>query len=263
MANFKADSIRQQTLLTVDFVEVLGTDTFEYSLYQLLEREEIVSEFVKQYKNAHSGRKAYPPSMLLRLVFFAYYRGITSSRVIASSCKTDLKFMALAGGEAPHFTTIANFISAYPEAIADVFQKVLLICDESGLIGKEHFAIDGCKLPSDASRQWSGTHKELEKKAQKMRKAARNIIAKHKANDGKPGGDSNKDRDRQSIDTLMANARKIEEFLSENEPRMGRGAWNGSGTINTETGDRGDRRQPQPGPVNIRDSDHGRHRLFQ
>ena len=91
----------------------------------------------------------------------AYYRGITSSRVIASLCKTDLKFMALAGGETPHFTTIASFVSSYPEAIADVFHKVLLVCDESGLIGKEHFAIDGCKLPSDASRQWSGTHEEL------------------------------------------------------------------------------------------------------
>jgi hypothetical protein len=46
-------------------------------------------------------------------------------------------------------------VSAYPDAIADVFQKVLLICDVSGLIGKQHFAIDGCKLPSDASQEWS------------------------------------------------------------------------------------------------------------
>ena len=58
MANFKADNIRQQTLLNVDFLEVLGTDTFEYSLYRLLEREEIVEQFVAQYQNAHSGRKA-------------------------------------------------------------------------------------------------------------------------------------------------------------------------------------------------------------
>jgi len=223
VANFKADNIRQQTLLNVDFLEVLGNDTFEYSLYRLLEREEIVEQFVAQYQNAHSGRKAYPPALLLRIIFYAYYRGVTSSRVIESLCKTDLKFMALAGGETPHFTTIANFVSAYPEAIADVFQKVLLVCDESGLIGKDHFAIDGCKLPSDASKQWSGTHKELKKKAQKMRKAARKIIDKHRSNDGKPGGGGNKDKELQSIDTLIRNAEKIEKFLSENEPRMGQG----------------------------------------
>ena len=224
MGKFRLDNIRQQTFLNVDFLEVIGTHTFEYSLYQLLERDGILSEFIKQYKNDYSGRKAYPPSVLLRVIFYAYYRGITSSRVIASLCKTDLKFMALAGGESPHFTTIANFVSAYPEAIGDVFQKVLLVCDESGLIGKEHFAIDGCKLPSDASKQWSGTHEELERKAKKMRDSARKIIEKHRANDGKPGDNEHKDRELQTIDTLLDNAEKIEAFLSENEPRMGQGS---------------------------------------
>jgi len=227
VANFKADNIRQQTLLNVDFLEVLGTDTFEYSLYRLLERKELLGAFIAQYKNDRGGRKAYPPAMLMRVIFYAYYRGVTSSRIIESLCKTDLKFMALAGGETPHFTTIANFVSDYPDAIGDVFQKVLLVCDESGLIGKQHFAIDGCKLPSDASKQWSGTHKELKKKAVKMRKAAQKIIDKHRANDGKPGGDSHKDKELQSIDTLIRNAEKIEQFLAEKEPREGQGAKKG------------------------------------
>ena len=223
MGNFRADNIRQQTFLNVDFLEVIGTNTFEFSLYQLLEREELLSEFIKQYINDEGGRKAYPPAVLLRVIFFAYYRGITSSRVIAQLCKTDLKFMALAGGETPHFTTIANFVSAYPDAIADVFHKVLLVCDESGLIGKEHFAIDGCKLPSDASKQWSGTHEELEKKAARMCEAARRIVDKHLANDGKPGDNPNKEREIQSVETLLGNAEKIINFLADNKPRMGQG----------------------------------------
>ena len=77
MANFKTDNIRQQTLLNVDYLEVLGTDTFEFCLYRLLERKEVVSEFIEQYKNSVSGRKAYPPALLLRIIFFAYYQGIT------------------------------------------------------------------------------------------------------------------------------------------------------------------------------------------
>jgi len=91
--------------------------------------------------------------------------------------------MALAGGETPHFTTIADFVSRKPEAIADVFTRVLLVCDSSGLIGKEHFSIDGCKLPSDASKQWSGTHEQMRKKMEKMRKLARQIIEKHRDSD--------------------------------------------------------------------------------
>jgi len=115
----------------------------------------MLSAFEACYKNDHGGRPAYEPKLLLRVILYAYYRGISSSRVIATSCRTDLKFMALAGGEAPHFTTIADFVSSKPEAIADVFTRILLVCDESDLIGKEHFSIDGCKLSSDASKQWT------------------------------------------------------------------------------------------------------------
>ena len=135
MPNFKPDNIRQRQFLDVDFLEVIGENTFEYCLYILLEREAMLSAFEASYKNDHGGRPAYEPKVLLRVILYAYWRGITSSRVIASLCKTDLKFMALAGGETPHFTTIAEFVSAKPEAIADVFTRVLLVCDDSGLIG--------------------------------------------------------------------------------------------------------------------------------
>ncbi|MCG6861564.1 MAG: hypothetical protein LJE70_09865 [Chromatiaceae bacterium] len=37
--------------------------------------------------------------------------------------------------------------------IAQLFRDVLLICDEMGLVGKQMFAIDGCKLPSNAAKE--------------------------------------------------------------------------------------------------------------
>ena len=221
MPNFKPDNIHQRMLLDVDFLEVIGEDTFEYCLYALLEREAMLSAFEACYKNDHGGRPAYEPKLLLRVILYGYWRGITSSRVIASLCSTDLKFMALAGGDTPHFTTIADFVSSKPEAIADVFARVLLVCDNSGLIGKDHFSIDGCKLPSDASKQWSGTHEQMQHKMEKMRELAKQIIEKHRASDNRksqlPG------KDQQKVETLLKNAQKFEDFLSDNEPRIGEG----------------------------------------
>ena len=40
---------------------------------------------------------------------------------------------------------------------------MLLTCDAQGLIGRDMFAIDGVKLPSNASKERSGTHGELRK----------------------------------------------------------------------------------------------------
>ena len=56
MADFKDDNLCQQVLLNINFLEILGNKSFEFSLYYLLQRENIVSEFIAQYKNTHSGR---------------------------------------------------------------------------------------------------------------------------------------------------------------------------------------------------------------
>lgn len=147
---------------------------------------------------------------------------ITSSRSIERSCKTDFKFIALACGRTPHFTTIADFVSSHCEEMKSLFHKVLMICCKSGLVGKEHFAIDGCKLPSDASKQWSGKHADLKKKSEKLRRSAQKIIDRHLLNDG-GSGDDGKGKEKQTVETLLKNADKIDEFLANNEKRMGSG----------------------------------------
>lgn len=224
MSNFLNDNLNQSVFFDINYLEVLGENTFEYCLYHLLENDELLSDFYTRYKNKHVGRKAYPPALLLRIIFYAYYRGITSSRVIERYCKTDFKFIALSAGMQPHFTTIADFVSTNCQAINGLFHKVLLICDQSGLIGKEHFAIDGCKLPTDASKQWSGTHAELRKKSDKMKEAAKRIVSQHISNDSMKSSKRSLAQERQqTVETLLANAKKIDHFLATNEPKMGKG----------------------------------------
>lgn len=224
MPNYIDDNIDQIVLLDVDYIKVLGINTFEHCLYELITNKVDLSVFDDHYNNKKVGRKAYPPAMLLRIIFYAYYKGITSSRRIAQSCETDLKFMALAAGKRPHFTTIADFVSGHTEAINTVFHKVLMICCQSGLVGKQHFAIDGCKLPSDAAKQWSGTHKDLRKKSDKLRKSAQKIVNKHLNNDNTHEGNSgDQSRRRQTVATLLKNADKIDKFLAQSEPRKSTG----------------------------------------
>jgi transposase len=222
MANFIDTNINQTVFLDINYLDVLGNNTFEYYLYQLLEQKNLLTDFHNRYKNKKVGRKAYPPELLLRIIFYAYYRGVTSSRTIANLCKTDLKFMALAVGKQPHFTTIADFVSSNSESIKVLFHRVLLICNESNLIGKEHFAIDGCKLPTNASKEWSGSHKELKNKSDKMRARAGRIVDKHIDSDSSKNNDSgHHKKELQAVDTLLRNADKIDNFLAENEKRIG------------------------------------------
>jgi transposase len=74
------------------------------------------------------------PAILLKIFLLAYSRGFTSSRKIEALCRENVIFMAISADSRPHFTTIADFISRCHGEIAKLFQQVLLICDDLGLI---------------------------------------------------------------------------------------------------------------------------------
>jgi len=91
--------------------------------------------------------------------------------------------IALCGTTAPHFTTIAHFVSALRDDIAQVFAGVLAVSDGQGLIGRDMFAIDGVKPPSNASKHRSGARAEFAQRAEKLEQAAQRMLDRHRAAD--------------------------------------------------------------------------------
>lgn len=226
MPNYKAYDYRQTSLVAINYEEQLQPGTFEYAIHHLIENELDLSIFSDRYKNDAEGRPAYHPAILLKIILFAYSKGITSSREIESCCRYHILFQALACGAVPHFTTIAHFISTLSKEVESIFEQILLICDEQGLLGNELFAIDGCKLPSNAAKEWSGTFKELTEKRDKLKKLIRYHTKKHQEQDAKKHtsqGDDEQKRRLQTIDTLKKHKAKIDTFLASETPRMGQG----------------------------------------
>lgn len=221
MPRYKDYDYRQSKLLPVSFERQILPGTFEYSLTHLIEHELDLSVFDERYSNDETGRPAYDPAILLKVILLAYSRGITSSRKIAALCEENVLFMSISADTHPHYTTIADFVSSCHEEIASVFQQVVLICDELGLIGGEMFVIDGCKMPSNASKEWSGTRADLKKKQKKINGAVRRILKKHRKWDEKELEEDIRVREKRQLKTLRKASRKIREFLAENEEKIG------------------------------------------
>ena len=144
-------------LLPVDFDRQLLPGTFEHARSYLIDHERDLSAREARYRNDDQGAAAYAPAVLLKIVLLAYSRGITGSRRIGAACRERVVFMAVSGDSHPHFTTLAVFVSERGDWAAKLFSQVLLICDRPGLIGREMFAIDGVKLPANASKASSGS----------------------------------------------------------------------------------------------------------
>ena len=222
MAKYKPYSYGQGQFIPVFFKEQILPGTFEFALNQLIDEKLDLSIFDLRYRNDATGAPAYDPRILLKIVLFAYSKGITSSREIARCCEQNIVFMALSAHSCPHFTTIADFISSTEKEIIHLFREVLLVCDEAGLIGREMFAIDGCKLPSNASKEWSGTRKDFKRKAVKLEKAIQRIVARHRKTDSvDSSGKSIRKQEEQYVETLDKQLKKVRAWLGENKDRKG------------------------------------------
>ena len=203
MANFKYADANQIAMITIDFEEQIYSDPFAKTLHILIEKYIKLDAFYDKYNNEHGGRKAYDPATLLKLIIFSYYKGILSSRDIEWHSRHNILFRSLCCDFAPHHTTISNFVSAYPDAIESVFEQVVLVCDQKGLLGHELIAIDGCKISSNAAKEHSGTFKELTAKRDKIRKKIRYCLMEHQRLDGRrPKEKERKQRLQQEAQTL-------------------------------------------------------------
>jgi len=222
MAKYKKYSYDQARFIPIHFDKQILPGTFEYTLSYLIDNEIDLSLFDNRYDNDKTGAPAYDLSILLKIVLYAYSRGIVSSRKIGRCCQENIIFMALSADTRPHFTTIADFVSSMENEVLGLFRDVLLICDEMKLIGKDMFAIDGCKMPSNASKEWSGTKAEFNQKKQKVERAIRRILKKHRETDAEEKDIDVVEKEKQYIQTLRRQIKKISKWLDNNDDKPGK-----------------------------------------
>jgi len=219
MANYKPDLSSQSKFIYIDFSKQIISGTFEYALAHIVDHHLDLSSFDNCYHNDKGGAAAYSPSVMLKIILFGYSRGLVSSRRIANACESNITFMSLSGDAQPHYTSIASFVARMSDKIEPLFTQVLMICDREGLIGRNMFAIDGCKIKSNASKEWSGTFEELGRKQAKLRRASQRIIERHQAQDGL--SEDEVQHDLKQKEKLDKSADKIKAFLATNEEKIG------------------------------------------
>jgi transposase len=219
MAHYKKYSRKQKKFIPVSLEEQIIPGTFEYALDHLIDNAVDTSVFDQRFENDATGAPAYNPRMLLKIVLYAYSRGVISSRKIARLCETNVVFMALSGDSRPHFTTIADFVSRCEDTIISVFRDILFVCEQEGLIGKDMFAIDGVKLPSNASKQWSGKKRDFIKKLSKLERAIREIVAKHRQMDLSTSDNEVLEKEKKRLKHLRQKYNKIKDWIENNDDK--------------------------------------------
>jgi len=220
MAKFKPYNYEQMVMIPITLRDQLEPGTLEYAIYDLVERRIDLLVFENRFNNDDTGAPAFDPKILLKIILFAYSRGIIGSRPIERACRENIIFMALGCGFQPDHSTIAHFVSSMKAEIETIFCNILLVCEELNLLGGTHFSLDGVKLPSNASKEWSGTFAELKKKRDKLQEKLQEVLTEHIRQDALPESDSK--RREQQKKRLQRQVERLDKFLKESTPKAGK-----------------------------------------
>src|SRR5690606_6931127 len=95
MARYKPYDLNQLKMIPLCYADQIVAGSFEHALNEIVEEHLDLSVFDKRYANDETGRLAYDPRILLKVVLYGYYKGIISSRTLAEACRRNIVFMAL------------------------------------------------------------------------------------------------------------------------------------------------------------------------
>ena len=228
MAKYKRYDYSQKVFIPVSLEDQLMPGTLEFVIHTLVENRIDMSVFDERYSNDQTGRYAYDPKVLLKVLLLGYSRGLNSSRAIERACKENVIFMALTCGTHPDHSTLAAFVSSMKDEIGPLFTDVLLVCEEEDLLGGTFFALDGCKIPSNASKECSGKIGDLNKKKDRLRCKVKQLLDEQIATDQEDEASmsssilSERTNRQKQIERLQKKAERIEKWLEENDAKIGR-----------------------------------------
>ena len=141
-------------------VEWLPEDHLVWTVLGAVEAMDL-DRFSESYRLGGAGRPAYDPAMMVALLLYAYARGNRSSRGIERACWEDVACKVIAGMRTPDHSTIAEFRRRHEIDINELFDDVLGLCREAGLVSVGVITIDGTKIKANASMDQNRSYREV------------------------------------------------------------------------------------------------------
>ena len=95
---------------------------------EVVEALDLAAIYAKYEAGDGRGLSAYDPRMMVRVLIYGYCRGVASSRRIKPATYEDVAFRYLAADQHPDHDTIAAFRQEHLATLAQLFVKVLQLC---------------------------------------------------------------------------------------------------------------------------------------
>lgn len=126
---------------------------------------------------APEGRPAYAGDLLLKVWLHGYFHKIRSSRGLEKACYDSIALVWLTGNEHPDHNTLWRFWRNNREALREVFKSSVKVAVRNDLVSLALQAVDGTKIPAQASTARAWHRRRLEKQLARLDEAIAEVMA--------------------------------------------------------------------------------------
>ena len=211
----------QNLLLPASLREWLPDDHLAYFVSDVVDQLDL-SAIERVYEEEDRGQPPYHPRMMTKILLYGYCVGVFSSRRIQKRLVEDVAFRVLAAGNQPDFRTIADFRKLHLKALEELFQQMLRLTLETGMMKLGRVALDGSKVKGNASKHKAMSYGRMKETEKRLREEVRKLLNQAEAADQEE--DSRYGRDRrgdelpeelQRRETRIARIREAKRALEE------------------------------------------------
>lgn len=175
------------------------------------------------YEDELRGGPPYHPRMMVKVLLYAYCTRVYSSRRIARRLHEDVAFRVLAAGNTPDFRTISDFRKQHLAALSGLFAQVLALAQQAGLVKMGQVALDGTKIPANASKHKAMSYGRMQQEEARLAAEVAALLQRAEetdaAEDAQLGPDVSGDEVPEDLRRREDRLRKIREAKAALEAR--------------------------------------------
>ncbi len=179
MARYKPIERGQGYFLTIFPGLIFEDNSIEKVIDKFIDEIVDTSVFDAKYHNDIAGQKAIPPKSKLKVIIYALSQGIESLRRIDKLLKLNHPaYLLLSGGITINYSTLSIFINTFPDEISGIFARVIYILEELKMIDWDRIMIDGTRVSSNASKNFTDDAKGFAKKLERYENLSAKLLAR-------------------------------------------------------------------------------------
>ncbi len=186
--NFISCDRDQQFLMPPSLDEWLPKDHLARFVVEMVDELDL-SAFYARRRDDGWGRAAYDPKMMVALLIYAYATGTRSSRKIETRLIEDIAYRFIAANETPDHATVARFAKDHEKELAGLFDQVLRLAAEMGLVKVGLVALDSTRIKANASPGANRSADWIRDEVEKIIKEARATDDEEDRRAGQASGD--------------------------------------------------------------------------